>query len=895
MFSKAKAVASLLTLLAACGAALAGCGDQIGEATGSRDGSSSDGSDGGGPASDAGTFTSELYINKIGKIDLLFDIDNSSSMGDKQAYLEQAIPDLINRLVNPNCLDATSGAVVGPSSAGSCAAYAGTFVEFPPTSDMHVGIISSSLGTRGVTGSGAVCDPTSAAWNTTGPFADGQPALNTHVDDQGELLNRAAGTPNPAEDETPLADVGGQYFLDWFPNVAANDGKTADPVAPVRLPVATVLTSAGGLGVAGTLEGDFGVLVAGVHVYGCGIESQIETWYRFLIQPDPYASIEIDSSKLAVWQGVDATIIEQRHDFLRPDSLVVILDLTDENDSEIDVRSVGGSGYLFMDSTFNPPRATSACASQPSSSACTSCAAGSAPGDPSCSMNGGVYSADNDWGFYINVRHVHMQQKYGLSAQFPLQRYVLGLTSSTVPDRDHEYPPGAISYQGGTQGDPADLNCKNPLFAATLPDGSDLTAATLCNASAASAPRSPNLVFYAHVGGVPHQLLQAKVGVDKNSAGNVLCPTGTNQADCPQKDVLTVADWTKILGKGTATGGDPYDYTGIDPHMIEAYEIGRTGTNYADGTVETIPMVVPAASPTGGGPDPINGGDWATDVDTPNPHPLPVDREYACIFPLAAPRDCSQADDPLDAYACTCDAVGLIGTQVPPVCGLQNPSAPYSGCTALGSCSKTNDYLTQYYAKAYPTIRELELALMLGPQGVISSLCPIHVKDEAAGNDPVYGYRPAVTAILDRLRVALEPQCLPQPLEPTQTAVGQEVPCLVLATLPNTTSGTEDAVCSMSQGLSVPAASVLATFNREQHAKWEATMTGVDLSTEATCEIDQLAVPAGTTCIGGGSSGHEGWCYVTGAAAGACQTQAIVFTPGTPPNGATVNLECALR
>jgi hypothetical protein len=37
------------------------------------------------------------------------------------------------------------------------------------------------------------------------------------------------------------------------------------------------------------------------------------------------------------------------------------------------------------------------------------------------------------------------------------------------------------------------------------------------------------------------------------------------------------------------------------------------------------------------------------------------------------------------------------------------------------------------------------------------------------------------------------------------------------------------------------AASVRATFNAEQHAKWEATMTGVDLSTEASCEMDRRA------------------------------------------------------
>jgi hypothetical protein len=132
-----------------------------------------------------------------------------------------------------------------------------------------------------------------------------------------------------------------------------------------------------------------------------------------------------------------------------------------------------------------------------------------------------------------------------------------------------------------------------------------------------------------------------------------------------------------------------------------------------------------------------------------------VDVEYVCIFPLATPRDCSQTNDPVDAFACDCGAVRLTGTQVSPLCGLQNPSAPYSACLALGSCAASNDYLKQYYAKAYPTIRELTLAERLGPQGVVSSVCPIHVSD-AGGDDPLYGYRPAITSIVHRLAGGLK-------------------------------------------------------------------------------------------------------------------------------------------
>src|SRR5688572_25250952 len=48
--------------------------------------------------------TTNIYVDRItqtsvDKIDLLFMIDNSGSMSDKQAILRQAVPDLVNRLV----------------------------------------------------------------------------------------------------------------------------------------------------------------------------------------------------------------------------------------------------------------------------------------------------------------------------------------------------------------------------------------------------------------------------------------------------------------------------------------------------------------------------------------------------------------------------------------------------------------------------------------------------------------------------------------------------------------------------------------------------------------------------------------------------------------------------
>ncbi|HEY2512517.1 MAG TPA: hypothetical protein VGI39_16735, partial [Polyangiaceae bacterium] len=103
------------------------------------------------PDGGSGFFT-ELQASSIDKVDLLFMIDNSASMGDKQAYLETAIPDLLARLVTPNCLDdANPGVTEGPSTIGASGVAAcpgGQHLEFPAVHDMHVGIVSSSLGTR---------------------------------------------------------------------------------------------------------------------------------------------------------------------------------------------------------------------------------------------------------------------------------------------------------------------------------------------------------------------------------------------------------------------------------------------------------------------------------------------------------------------------------------------------------------------------------------------------------------------------------------------------------------------------------------------------------------------------------------------------------------------------
>jgi hypothetical protein len=814
-------------------------------------------SGGAGPDASAG-FALAIPNQSIDKVDLLFDIDNSASMGDKQQYLVQAIPDLIDGLVDPNCVDTTTLAPVGVKSMAGCPA--GSKPEFPAVKDMHIGIVSSSLGPRL-----SEIDPTFV----TGVCNDPQQAqapfggVNAHMDDQAHLLSRSLTGAAQNLVEGAVADAA-SGFLYWYPEAANMVGINGPPTGP-----ATPIQNAGMTGAAGTLEGDFGSLVSGVGVFGCGIESQMESWYRFLVQPDPYETLGLDTTRTvsgqhpAQWVGVDSTIIQERHDFLRPDSLVAVVVLSDENDSEIDVRSLGGLGYFFMRTGFAPPHGTSACTGTPAqiASTCASCSPGST--DPACAAPGGevaVYSAVNDWGYDPNLRHVHMRQKYGLDPQFPVERYFYGLTSPTVPDRNGEYPAGATNYSGFGQ----NMNCVNPLYAAAVPGSMALSATATTSVSAADAKALCNLapgtrtsdkVFFAHIGGVPHQLLHFEPG---NPAASTLSP----------------ADWVKILG----TDPEHYNYNGIDPHMYESY------TPRLPGQAETLvnpptfdPSGTNALSDTGSpsNTDPVSGREWITDLPLGG-HRLEVDRQFACIFPLTTPRDCTQA---VNCYACDCPSTPLTHDQTPPVCSDTMPTM-------------------QVAAKAYPTVRELLVAKMMGVQGIVSSICPVDVLDNAAGDDPLYGYRPAVSAIVDRLKGALTFACLPRQLP----VVNGAATCVMLVTLPAQAGGScTHPTCDASRGLAQPDPTVLANFCAKQEAAYlmyggVAEAPG-DPASESVCELRQLTTldpQASAEFDPGGScaaSANPGWCYTQSVTETGC-AQSLVFANGAVPQGALTTIEC---
>ena len=845
------------------------------------------------------TFTTSVHNQTIDKVDLVFVIDNSVSMGDKQTLLALAVPNMLARFSAPNCLDINSKKPTGQTAAPDGTCPSGSTAEFFPVHDMHIGILSSSLGSRG----GDVCPDT--AMNLANP------ALSAHDNDNGELINRGgvAGMPT-VENANVLPDAPSPLnFLSYFPMVTANGGHPPPPTPPI--------TSSA------TLISDFTTLIEGVHEHGCGFEAQNESWYRFLVQPDPFQTINVPTSgpkqNIASVSGIDTTILQQRANFLRPDSLLAIIVVTDENEEAADPLSIGGQGWAFDQSSFpgsaNPPAApqgTVECqaldpnnpsTTGPNSPSCTSCAFNGLGSNttrcPKDGMNGngGFLDTSDD---AINLRFWHQKERFGLFAGYPTSRYVRGLQKPTVPsiglayqgDSDHEHD-GAGNYVGDQDGN---ANCVNPIYAQNLPTSA---AMDLCHLTKGT--RTADLVYYAAIAGVPHQLLQAKPGDPE-------CPTGTNPAQCPQKDTLTANDWTLITGK------DPehYDFRGADFHMIENNGARTTNTglwaNVATSTNPTNcqltldPTNTFAVAPPGC--DPWNGAEFPTNKS---------DLEFACTFPLvdtsggtvqSFQKDCTNAE-----YTGACDcAMNAIdkGTQL---------------------CSTTTATM-QVNAKAYPSVREMLIAHAMSTeiingsvsnQGIVSSLCPINLDVGKslmqAQQDPVFGYNPAVNAIVNRLKASLSNQCIPEKLLPNPDG---SVSCLILVSLAGGTSGqtckNPGNACS-TNNLVAPGKPLVAgctganciTFDQtvldkfcdDQEALYKSgggKAGGMnDPVNMPVCAMPEVVVPATPPdSVSCDKSNSAGWCYVQGAGAVAlgCPEGTIVFTSGMPPHGATTSLQC---
>jgi len=462
-------------------------------------------------------FVDQIVQTAVDKIDLLFMVDNSSSMADKQDILRDAVPVLVSRLISPICVNAM-GAPTGKSSVNGACADGGS-PEFNPIGDIHIGIVSSSLGSHG----GQQC---------AGPKA------TPHDNDNGHLVGSIR------TDTFPLSKTwNNSGFLAWDPTGTRNTPPGTGPTG------------------AADLQQTFQDMIVAAGEDGCGFEAQLESWYRFLIDPEPPASVSqannltvrgsalkldasgnvvLDASGRPTCSGCDDALLAQRKAFLRPDSLLAIVMLSDENDCSI--RDDGAGFFVSTTSNSNGtvymPRATSQCNANPNDPCCRSCAQKETT--PPKDANGNLcpaLSADPvckstpDWTppknvlseDQLNLRCYNQKKRFGFDLLYETARYVNGLKNATIPLQSH--PSTSVT---------------NPLYDTT---GTD------------KAPRDPSLVFLAGIVGVPWQ----DVADDASLTG-----PGLNYLTA--KELADKGRWSALLGDATASPPLPPS----DPFMVES-------------------------------------------------------------------------------------------------------------------------------------------------------------------------------------------------------------------------------------------------------------------------------------------------------------------------------------
>jgi len=547
------------------------------------------------------------------KLDLLLVVDNSISMADKEAVLAKSIPDLVARIVS-----STSG-----------------------VTDLHVGVITSSIGGHGST----LCqgsdqgDLSAQEQNDHGWLVGTRPRFPT------SMANALQPTP--------------EGFLEWTPRV---------DVTQLRNGIQEMVVAAG--------------------EFGCGLESQLEAMYRFLVDPHPYQQIVVQNcngttTPCAVQTGLDQKLLAQRQAFLRPDSVVAVVELTDENDCSI---REDGQYYYAARSDIILPHATAACDANPNDPCCYSCSAATPAGctaDPSCSV---AATASKD---QPNLRCFHEKQRFGLDFLYPTARYVNALSRTELCTSRPDLLPAMDCPDTDGDGKP-DL-VHNQLFW-SQPTGD----------AAAAIVRDPSIVYLMGIIGVPYQDLEAT-----ESATRIDFRTPTQ--------LVSAGAWGAILGDATPPGGGP-PVLPTDTLLVESID-PRTGV---DGQTPPAPLASPSA---GYQANPVNGHEWVNTAGD--------DLQYSCIFPIPMARDCDMLAQQSPQPGCDCK---------PGTASDENPLCQ----TTTGTYSTL-----QLFAKAYPPLRELEVIQGLGANGLTASICARNLTDDSRQD---YAYRPATDLLLNQIR-----------------------------------------------------------------------------------------------------------------------------------------------
>jgi hypothetical protein len=338
------------------------------------------------------------------KVDLLITVDNSISMAEKQKLFAKTLPELLTRLINPFCTN-SAGRLIAVVDSPNDPCPVGSQREFAPLRDLHVGVITTSLGSHGAPDAGDICT---------------QPADDDHA--------HLVGIQRP---NVPSYD--GRGFLKWDPDLVASPPGTSDMVTFTQS-LETMILSAG--------------------EHGCGFEAPLEAIYRFLIDPEPPLSITRDANLRSQRVGVDQALLQQRADFLRPDSSVAVLLLTDENDCSILDESYG----WLVPHVKAMYRSTSACHVNPNDICCQSCGESLAhdgcppiANDSECSQ-GSTLSQSND---ALNLRCFDQKRRFGFELLYPISRYVDAFSGGNVKNAQGALVPNPLFHRAGYDRDPS--------------------------------------------------------------------------------------------------------------------------------------------------------------------------------------------------------------------------------------------------------------------------------------------------------------------------------------------------------------------------------------------------------------------------------------------------------
>jgi hypothetical protein len=261
-----------------------------------------------------------------------------------------------------------------------------------------------------------------------------------------------------------------------------------------------------------------------------------------------------------------------------------------------------------------------------------------------------------------------------------------------------------------------------------------------------------------------------------------------------------VIHWVELLG--SAEPGAPYDPTGHPPGN---------------------PLMLEQIDPRVGTDPSVNGGEWNIRERD--------DLQYACSFALDEPAECPAERG---------------GSPVP------------CDCTYYGDAEYQNplcEGLTQVRAKAYPSIRPLQVLRDYGENSIVASICPKNTTDSMASD---FGYRPAIAAIVERLKSRLTEKCLSRKLEVRQVEGGGQASCVIVEADPAGHG------CDPDAARSEVTPQVAKHVRERMQRTHRCTDVDGDCLDYQLCGIEPLApgTPDYQSCLSSETPSGNGWCYV---------------------------------